>query len=168
MCRLNSLQCTEEIWGKKGRLDCIIGSWWRGEAYRVAAHNPLLTDIHIQIGHIACQIASRVMGMRVIGIDSQRKKDLVLECGAELFVDHQHGCVAGEVKAATAGLGAQAVLVLTGAVRAYAGGMSLLRSGGTLVCVGIPIGAMKPIETAYVQEMVRHNIPSLLCRISRV
>jgi propanol-preferring alcohol dehydrogenase len=31
------------------------------------------------------------MGMRVIGIDSASKRDLVLDSGAELFIDHLQG-----------------------------------------------------------------------------
>lgn len=61
-----------------------------------------------------------------------------------------------DVKAATDGLGAQAVLVLTAADEAYATGMSLLQFGGTMVCVGVPDGQMKPIATAYPQHMVNH------------
>ena len=40
------------------------------------------------LGHLATQIASRGMGFRVIGIDAGVKKDLVMECGAEVFIDH--------------------------------------------------------------------------------
>lgn len=72
------------------------------------------------LGHLATQIASRGMGMRVIGIDHPSKKDLAMECGAELFIDHTQGKAAEEVKTATGGLGAQAVLVLTAANAAYA------------------------------------------------
>jgi propanol-preferring alcohol dehydrogenase len=108
----------------------------------------------VQLGHIACQIASRGMGMRVIGIDSASKRDLVLDSGAELFIDHLQGQEDEKVKAATDGLGAQAVLVLTAANLAYASGMSMLRFGGSLVCVGVPDGALEPIATAFPQHMV--------------
>ncbi|KAL1589576.1 hypothetical protein WHR41_01787 [Cladosporium halotolerans] len=101
------------------------------------------------LGHLAVQIAARGMGMRVIGIDAGNKKDLVLECGAEVFIDHTQGQAEEEVKKATGGLGAQAVLVLTAANAAYASGMGLLRYGGTLVVVGLPEGEMKPIATAF-------------------
>ena len=40
------------------------------------------------LGHLATQIASKGMGFRVIGIDAGSKKDFVLECGAEVFIDH--------------------------------------------------------------------------------
>lgn len=72
------------------------------------------------LGHLACQIASRGMGMRVIGIDAGNKKDIVVASGAEVFIDHTEGNAEEEVKKATGGLGAQAVLVLTAANGAYA------------------------------------------------
>jgi propanol-preferring alcohol dehydrogenase len=115
----------------------------------------------VQLGHIACQIASRGMGMRVIGVDSASKRDLVLDSGAELFIDHLQGHEDELVKAATDGLGAQAVLVLTAANSAYASGMSMLRFGGALVCVGMPDGALKPIATAYPQHMVGYTLRML-------
>lgn len=94
------------------------------------------------------------MGMRVIGIDAGNKKDLVTECGADVFIDHTTQNAEEEVKKATGGLGAQAVLVLTAANGAYASGMPLLKFGGTLVCVGLPEGEMKPIASAFPQLMV--------------
>lgn len=73
------------------------------------------------LGHLACQIASRGLGMRVIGIDHPSKKDLVLKSGAEHFIDHTTSKDLGEdVKALTGGLGAKAALVLTAANAAYA------------------------------------------------
>ncbi|WPH04116.1 Hypothetical protein R9X50_00700100 [Acrodontium crateriforme] len=106
------------------------------------------------LGHLATQIASRGLGMRVIGIDAPNKKDIVMDCGAEAFIDHTQGKAEEEVKALTGGLGAQAVLVLTAANGAYASGMTLLKFGGTLVCVGLPEGELKPIATAYPQFMI--------------
>ncbi|KAM0709755.1 hypothetical protein Q7P35_003795 [Cladosporium inversicolor] len=106
------------------------------------------------LGHIAIQIAARGMGMRVIGIDSPGKEDLIKECGAEVYINHEAGNAEEEVKKATGGLGAQAVLVLTAANGAYASAMGLLRYGGTLVAVGLPEGEMKPIATAFPSLMV--------------
>lgn len=94
------------------------------------------------------------MGMRVIGIDSPSKKDLITECGAEVYINHEDGNAEEEVMRATGGLGAQAVLVLTAANGAYASAMGLLRYGGTLVAVGLPEGEMKPIATAFPSIMV--------------
>ena len=106
------------------------------------------------LGHLACQIASRGMGLRVIGIDAGSKKDIAMECGAEVFIDHTQGNAEEEVKKVTGGLGAQAVLVLTAANGAYAMGMGLLKIGGTLVCVGLPEGELKAIATAYPQFLI--------------
>jgi len=106
------------------------------------------------LGHIAVQIAARGMGMRVIGIDAGSKKDIVLDCGAEHFINHEEGKAEEQVMALTSGLGAKAVLVLTAANAAYASAMGLLRFGGTLVVVGLPEGEMKPIATAFPSVMV--------------
>ena len=106
------------------------------------------------LGHLACQIAAKGMGFRVIGIDAGSKKDFALECGAEVFIDFEKQKAEDEVKKVTGGLGAQAVLVLTAANGAYADAMGLLRFPGTLVCVGIPEGELKPIATAYPTMMV--------------
>jgi propanol-preferring alcohol dehydrogenase len=94
------------------------------------------------------------MGMRVIGIDAGSKKDIVLDCGAEHFINHEEGKAEEEVMAKTSGLGVQAVLVLTAANAAYASAMGLLRYGGSLVVVGLPEGEMKPIATAFPSVMV--------------
>lgn len=107
------------------------------------------------LGHIATQMGSRGMGMRIIGIDHGSKRDLVLDSGAEHFIDHTTSKdVAADVQALTGGLGAQAVLVLTAANPAYASAMGLLKFGGTLVAVGLPEGDLKPIATAFPQHLV--------------
>ncbi|CZT22895.1 probable alcohol dehydrogenase, class V [Ramularia collo-cygni] len=106
------------------------------------------------LGHLAVQIAAKGLGLRVIGIDHGSKRDLVMECGAEVFIDHTQGKAEEEVKAATGGLGGQAVIVLTAANGAYASSMGLLRFGGTLVCVGIPEGELTAIATAYPQILI--------------
>lgn len=94
------------------------------------------------------------MGFRVIGIDAGTKKDLAMQCGAEVFIDHEKQDVEEEVKKVTNGLKAQAVLILNAANAAYAQGLDLLRFGGTLVCVGLPEGELKPIAKAFPQMMV--------------
>ncbi|KAH8776738.1 chaperonin 10-like protein [Diaporthe sp. PMI_573] len=107
------------------------------------------------LGHLAVQIASRGMGLRVIGIDNGSKKDIVLESGAEHFIDFTASKdVTKEVMDLTGGLGAHSVIVLTAANAAYSMGMDLLRFGGTLVCVGIPEGDLKAISTAYPQTLI--------------
>ncbi|KAF2151793.1 GroES-like protein [Myriangium duriaei CBS 260.36] len=111
------------------------------------------------LGHLAVQIASRGMGLRVIGVDQGSKKDIVMESGAEHFIDHTASkSVAEDVKALTGGMGAHAVLVLTAANGAYAMATDLLRFGGTLVCVGLPEGELKPIATAFPQVLVAKEL----------
>jgi propanol-preferring alcohol dehydrogenase len=71
-----------------------------------------------------------------------------------VFIDHEKQNVEEEVKKVTGGLGAQAAIVLTAANAAYAQALTLLKFGGTLVCVGIPEGELKPIATANPTVMV--------------
>ncbi|KAL9071429.1 MAG: hypothetical protein Q9157_005462 [Trypethelium eluteriae] len=106
------------------------------------------------LGHIAVQLAARGMALRVIGIDHGNKKQLVLESGAEHFIDHTEGKVDQEVKKITGGFGAHVALVLTAANAAYAQVMDLLRFGGRLVCVGIPEGEPQAIAKAFPQTMI--------------
>lgn len=57
--------------------------------------------------------------------------------------------LAADVKKVTPnGLGAAAVVVCTAANAAYASGLTFLRFGGTLVCVGVPEGDQVPIASA--------------------
>lgn len=113
------------------------------------------------LGHIAVQIASRGMALRVVGIDAGPKEKVVLDSGAEHFIDitaHDDASIEAEVKKLTGGLGASAVIVCTGSNKAYAQGMNLLRFSGTLVCVGIPEGELQGIATAYPSVMVARDI----------
>lgn len=63
---------------------------------------------------MAVSLGAKVMGYRVIGIDAGSKKDIVLNSGAEHFVDvtaHDDDSIAAEVKKLT-GHGAKAVIVV--------------------------------------------------------
>ncbi|KAL1968495.1 hypothetical protein VTN77DRAFT_1705 [Rasamsonia byssochlamydoides] len=107
------------------------------------------------LGHLACQLASRGMGFRVIGIDHGGKEELVRASGAEHFVDvtkfasSKDSDIASHVKSLTSGgLGAHAVIVCTAANSAYAQSVRFLRFNGTVVCVGIPEGDLLPIASA--------------------
>lgn len=44
------------------------------------------------------------MGLRVIGVDHPSKRDLVIECGAEVFIDHTQGKAEEEVGSALSAL----------------------------------------------------------------
>jgi propanol-preferring alcohol dehydrogenase len=89
------------------------------------------------------------MALRIIGIDHGSKEKLVKDCGAEVFFDitkFDDKTLAEEVKKATGGLGASAVIVCTASNGAYAQALNFLKFGGTLVCVGMPEGDSKPSE----------------------
>ncbi len=93
------------------------------------------------LGHIAVQLSSRGMGHRVIGIDDGSKEQIVMDSGAEHFIDmkqHSDESITKELFALTGGQGASAVIVCPASNRAYTQGVEFLRFGGTLVCVGIP------------------------------
>ena len=109
------------------------------------------------LGHIAVQLASKGMAMRVIGIDAGPKEKLIMDCGAEDFVDltkHDDKSIADEVLKMTGGLGASAVIVCTASNKAYAQSLDFLRFGGTVVCVGMPEGDPVPIAKSYPQALV--------------
>jgi propanol-preferring alcohol dehydrogenase len=115
------------------------------------------------LGHLATQVGSKGMAMRIIGVDHGSKEELVKECGAEEFIDitkFDDKTIAEEIKRLTGGLGASAVIVCTASNRAYAQALSFLRYRGTLVCVGMPEGDMVPIGGAFPSTMVgrQHRI----------
>lgn len=104
------------------------------------------------LGHLAVQIAARGMAYRVIGIDHGSKERFVEDCGAEAFVDltkFDDKTIADEIKRITGGLGAAAVVVCAGSNAAYGQALPMLQFGGTMVCVGMPDGELKPISNAF-------------------
>lgn len=109
------------------------------------------------LGHIACQLASRGMAMRVIGVDAGSKEKIARDCGAEHFIDvtkHDDESLAKEIKSLTGGFGASAIIVCTASNKAYAQALDYLRFRGTLVVVGMPEGAPQPIAKSYPQSLV--------------
>ncbi|KAJ5342412.1 hypothetical protein N7541_011536 [Penicillium brevicompactum] len=117
------------------------------------------------LGHIAVQLASRGMGLRVIGIDHGSKEQLVKDSGAEHFIDitqfpkdDQGAALTKHVQSLTGGLGAHAAVVCTAANAAYAQALPLLRFQGTLVCVGIPENEPQAIATAHPFAMINKQI----------
>lgn len=113
------------------------------------------------LGHLAVQLASRGMGLRVISIDYGSKEGLVKESGAEHFVDitqfprdDSGAALTKHVHSLADGLGAHAAIVCTAVNAAYAQALSLLRFNGTLVCVGIPEHDPQAIATAFPSAMV--------------
>lgn len=113
------------------------------------------------LGHLATQIGSRGMALRIIGIDHGSKEELVKDCGAEAFFDitkYDDTSLTEEVKKVTGGLGASAVIVCTASNAAYAQALGFLRFGGTLVCVGMPEGEHKPIANAFPAQLVTNEL----------
>ncbi|KAJ5782366.1 hypothetical protein N7457_004140 [Penicillium paradoxum] len=117
------------------------------------------------LGHLAVQLASRGMGLRVIGIDHGSKEGLVNDSGAEHFVDitqfprdDNGDALAKHVQSLTEGLGAHAAIVCTAVNGAYAQALPLLRFNGTLVCVGVPENDPQAIATAYPATMISKHL----------
>ncbi|CAI5733984.1 unnamed protein product [Hyaloperonospora brassicae] len=93
------------------------------------------------LGHLACQYA-RAMGYKVVAVDSGKdKRELLESYGVKHFIDYMTPDVVGQVRAATDGQGAHAVVVVAGAPDAYKDALLCLRARGTLVAVGVPTGA---------------------------
>lgn len=82
----------------------------------------------------------------MIAVDGgDEKATLCKKLGAEVFVDFRKGDVIDAVLRATDGLGAHAIVIANAAASSYKIACSLLRTGGTAVCVGIP-GSATPID----------------------
>ena len=91
------------------------------------------------LGHLGVQIAAS-MGYQVIAIDSGANKEAVgTRSGAQAFLDFRKSTsLVKDVQSLTNGIGAHAVICITGAPSAYDGGLDMLRNCGKLLCVGIP------------------------------
>ncbi|GAM43339.1 hypothetical protein TCE0_047r18071 [Talaromyces pinophilus] len=92
------------------------------------------------LGHLGVQIATS-MGLQVIAIDSGPDKEAICrDSGACHFFDFQksRSSLVEEVRSVAGGIGAHAVLCITGAPSAYESALAMVRSLGKLVCVGIP------------------------------
>jgi propanol-preferring alcohol dehydrogenase len=114
------------------------------------------------LGHIAVQLASKGFALRVIGVDAEDKRQIVLDSGAEHFIsigsrDQPNDTVA-EVKKLTNDEGVQAVVVVAAVNAAYASAVPMLKFGGRVVCVGIPEGAFAGIASAYPQVLIAKEL----------
>ncbi|WQF89519.1 Putative alcohol dehydrogenase, zinc-type, GroES-like superfamily, NAD(P)-binding domain superfamily [Colletotrichum destructivum] len=90
------------------------------------------------LGHLGVQIASRMRGLRVIAVDTGHEKRTFTETlGAEAYIDYEADDVERAVIDLT-GEGAHAVIVVPGSEDAYKIAPKLVRSMGTVVCVGLP------------------------------
>ncbi len=112
------------------------------------------------LGHLGVQLGSRGIAYRIIGIDHGSKRDLVLESGAEAFVDFiqfdDQGIVT-EVRRITGG-GVKAAICVTGNNKAYAQALAILGLGGTLVCVGMPEGEQQVLAGAFPAAFILRGI----------
>ncbi|KAI9689264.1 MAG: hypothetical protein M1820_010175 [Bogoriella megaspora] len=112
------------------------------------------------LGHIACQLGSRGLSFRIIGVDHGSKEDLVLETGAEAFLDYtkfDDKTIGQEVARLTGG-GATAVVACTSSNTAYSSALHMLGLGGTLVCVGIPEGDPREIQGLHPYIMIGKHL----------
>ncbi|KAF4120029.1 alcohol dehydrogenase, propanol-preferring [Geosmithia morbida] len=105
------------------------------------------------LGHLALQVG-KAMGFRMLGLDMAFKEKLIIECGAEKFVDIKDEDVPKTVLSHTNGQGVASVIVCNASNDAYASAMDLLKFNGTLVCVGIPDGTPIPVAKAFPVIMV--------------
>ncbi|PFH49871.1 hypothetical protein AMATHDRAFT_62258 [Amanita thiersii Skay4041] len=94
------------------------------------------------LGHLAIQYAKH-MGRRVIAIDSgEEKKQLCKELGADQWIDFkQSKDIVADIKAVTDGLGAHSAVITAASNAAYSQAVDYLRSGGSLMAVGLPAKA---------------------------
>lgn len=93
-----------------------------GKSCPQPTEDAVVTDtLPLGLGHLATQIAARAMGLRVIGIDSGNKREVVMDSGAEHFIDFTTSKdVAKEVMGLTSDLGVHAVINLTASNGSYA------------------------------------------------
>jgi propanol-preferring alcohol dehydrogenase len=122
------------------------------------------------LGHIGVQIASRMRGFRVIGVDAgEEKRELSLSSGAEAYIDYRDGDVAAKVMELT-GEGAHAVIVVPGTREAFEIAPSLARSRATIACVGlpkddleIPISVMTCVRKGELTVLTVRSVCELTC-----
>ena len=89
------------------------------------------------LGHLGIQFAKK-MGFNVIGIDSGDKEALCTSLGVHHFIDFKSTPdIPSEVRKIT-GEGAHAFLVASGTRSSYEQARGILRSGGVLLCIGLP------------------------------
>ncbi|KAJ5193300.1 hypothetical protein N7449_009442 [Penicillium cf. viridicatum] len=98
------------------------------------------------LGHPAVQIARKGMGLRVIGIDQGCRVDI-----SKFSTNDDGVAISNFVKSLTGRLEAHTVIVCTAANSAHSQGVQFPRFGGTLVCVGLPVGEQKPIASAFLE-----------------
>jgi alcohol dehydrogenase, propanol-preferring len=92
------------------------------------------------LGHLGIQYA-KIMGFRVLAIDSGDREAFCMSQGAEIFLDFlTEPQLTSRVRDIT-GFGAVAVIVTASSRRSYEQAAKMLGHGGTLVCVSLPTEA---------------------------
>jgi len=91
------------------------------------------------LGHMAIQYA-KVRGLRVIAVDTgEEKRKLCLSLGADEWLDFKETSdIVGAIKKLTDGEGAHSAVVTAASSSGYQQAIEYLRSGGTLMAVGLP------------------------------
>lgn len=90
------------------------------------------------LGHIGLQIATRLRKFKVIAVDSgTSKRELSLQCGAQVFVDFATENVEERVKEIT-GEGSHSCLIVSGSEAAFKLAPKLVRNAGLLAIIGLP------------------------------
>ncbi|KAH8892192.1 NAD(P)-binding protein [Thozetella sp. PMI_491] len=89
------------------------------------------------LGHLGVQIAAS-KGIKVIAIDTgEEKRALCMSLGATCFLDFLVDDIPTAVKTLTDGYGVHGSVCLSNSRSSYEQSLSVLRNGGTLVCVGL-------------------------------
>ncbi|KAL5093890.1 hypothetical protein Trisim1_009366 [Trichoderma cf. simile WF8] len=90
------------------------------------------------LGHIGVQMATKLRGYKVIAVDTgASKRELSLQCGAQIFIDFATENVEERVKEIT-GEGAHACLIVSGSEAAFELAPKLVRNAGLLAIIGLP------------------------------
>lgn len=113
------------------------------ESKAVPGQTVAITGAGGGLGSLAIQYA-KAMGLEVLAIDSgKEKRDMCInQLGAANFIDFATSKdLVADVKAATAGLGPHAVIVVAASEKPFAQAAEYVRPRGTVVCVGLPQGA---------------------------
>ena len=112
------------------------------------------------VGHIALQLLRELGSSAVIAVDTdERRRKLASELGADEVLEGGEG-IAGQVREATNGRGADVVLDFVGTDATHAAGLEMLARAGTYSIVGYggivtaPSGALVGEEKALVANLV--------------
>ena len=102
------------------------------------------------VGHLAVQLASRVLGARMV-ISSASKADttaLAKKSGANVVLDYTKDDIAAEIAKLTSGQGADVVFDITYSEQSYVDTAHMVRGGGKWIVLGVGPGkTTRTVET---------------------